>query len=93
VKIRTMNSEKINFIKGDKIYSIDEFGEILERDRNENELSDSWFYGRFQYTKSIAGIDRYMFNHNLALYKKHRGKLHKLVSDLITDQLNKRTIK
>lgn len=89
VCLNTLKEDKIHFLKNDKIYSIGEDGELKERDRNENELIDNKVWGRFQYTKSLAGIDRYFFNHNISLYKKHRNKLHRLVSDLIYEELDR----
>ncbi len=89
IRISTKNTEEHLFTPKDMIYSINEIGEFVERERIDDELIDNWFYGRFEYTKSINGIDRYIFNQNICLYKYHHNKLHKLVSDLIYAELDK----
>jgi len=87
VCLHTLNGERITFLKNDMVYFIDEEKEICERERTEKELIDDKIYGVFEYTKSLAAIEVYFFNQNIILYKKHRSKLHKLVSDLIISKL------
>jgi len=89
VRISTKNTEEHLFSSKDMIYSINEIGEFEERERNEDELIDNWFYGKFEFSKTQNGIDRYLFNQNICLYKNHHTKLHKLVSDLIYAELEK----
>lgn len=89
IRISTQNTVEHLFTAKDMIYSINEIGDFVERERTEDELIDNWFYGRFEYSKSQNGIDRYVFNQNICMYKYHHNKLHKLVSDLIYSELDK----
>jgi len=89
VIIPTKNEAKIKFLSCDMIYSINNNGEIVERERFNDELLDHRFYVRFRYTKSLGAIDGYFSNQNIILYKKHRNKIYKLVSDLINSELSK----
>ena len=89
LKIPVLGNRNIDFLKCDKIYFINDRTELLERDRTEEELIDSTLYGRFEYTKSLAGIERFLFNKSVAVDKKVRDKLHEIVSDLILDELER----
>ena len=87
LEIPIKGQESISFLGYDKIYTLDENKEFVEKHRKGDELIDNRIYGRFQYTKSLGAMDMFRFNREIDIHIKFRRRLQTICSNLIYEEL------